>query len=183
MSKKRQGVPRHVAGVTHMAAAPGPTVQCGGRAWRFGFNDQDAKARLEELIRAHVLRDAIANKKALGGADGAEAYQHTDTLLKQGHYLTFAKGWNEVLGSPVGGVLYPLSLLQHHHPDATEADVVRLLVEEPEQTEAAVRAISPSFWAAVATQKGASAADAATFAAAIAGGWAATPAPASASTS
>ncbi len=151
-----------------MVAGPGPTVECGGKTWRLGFNTQDAKARLEELIRAHVVRDAIKTKRAVGGAEGQEAYDHTDRQLKAGHYYTFARGWSEILQSPVGAVLYLLSLLQEHHPDAAEADALRLLSEEPEQTEQAVAAVSPDFFAAAAVQRGVKPADAERIAEAVA---------------
>lgn len=154
MSRKREKVPRHVAGVTHMVAGPGPAVEWAGKTWRFGFNHQDAKGRLEELIRAHVVRDALRTKRALGGAEGQEAYDLTDAKVKGGHYLTFARGWAEVLNSPAGVLLYTRSLLQEHHPDVTDDDVRRMLAEEPEQTEAAVAAVSPDFFKAVAVQMG-----------------------------
>jgi len=154
VTKRLQKVPKNVAGVSHMAAGPGPTVVSGGKTWRLGFNTQDAKGRLEELVRGHVVRDAIKTKRAVGGADGDETYAHTDRLLKQGHYYTFAQGWAEIIQSPVGAVMFLMSLLQEHHPDATEADAMRLLADEPEQIEAAVSAVSPDFFAAAAVQRG-----------------------------
>lgn len=149
--KKPPRAPRHVAGVQQVAATP-PTVHHDGRVWRLGFNTQDAKGRLEELFRSHVVRDAIKTKRLLGGADGDEHYRLTDTLLKQGYYKTFAKGWVELLNSPEGALLYVLSLLQEHHPDTTADEVAALLAAEPEQVEAAVLAVSPDFFEAVAVQ-------------------------------
>lgn len=155
MSSKRPKVPREVAGVTHMTASPGPTVvEAGGRVWRLGFNDQDAKARLEELIRGHVIRDALATKRAVGGPDGEAHYRDAASRVEGGEYLTFAPGWARLMGQPAGSLLFLLSLLQEHHPDATADDVRRLSVAEPEQCEAAVRAVAPDFFAAAALQMG-----------------------------
>lgn len=164
--KPKVKVPRHVPGVQQVTATP-PTVECGGRTWRLGFNTQDAKGRLEELFRAHVVRDALKTKRLLGGEDGDEAYRETDKLVKQGHYRTFARGWLDLLNSPVGAVLYVLSLAQQFQPDATEDDVLRLMSEEPEQTQAAVESISPDFFRAAAIQVGADLAAADSVAAAV----------------
>lgn len=142
--------------MSQIIASPGPTIHHNGKVWRLGFNDQNAKGRLEELIRSHVIRDALQTKRELGGKDGEESYEFTDNKVKKGYYHTFAKGWNEILNSSVGAVLYMLSLLQKHHPDATEDDARTLLINEPEQSEAAIVAISPDFLETVAIQMGVS---------------------------
>lgn len=166
--QRQQGTPQHAPPVTHLTLGPGPTVECGGKTWRLGFNTQDAKGRLEELFRSHVLREALKGKRALGGADGQEVYDTANDKVDGGHYLTFGDGWRRLLGTPAGSTLYLLSLLQHHHPDATADDARKLMVEEWEQTKAAMTAISPSFLAAVAVQMGASPDDAPGVATAIA---------------
>lgn len=164
---KRQKVPRRVAPVQVMTNTP-PTVHCGGKVWRLGFNTQDAKGRLEELIRSHVVRNAAKDMRTLGGEDGERVWLMESKRVKQGYYATFAAGWSEMLNSPEGGLLYVQSLLQEHHPEATPDDAQRLLVDEPQQTEAAVTVISPDFFAAVAVQKGARPDDARAFGEAIA---------------
>lgn len=169
MSSKRkpQKQPRRAPAVRHMTLGPGPTIECGGKTWRLGFNTQDAKARLEELFRAHVMREAVKKKRALGGKEGQDAYDHDNDAVTDGEYDTFEKGWYRLLAKPAGSVMYLLSLLQEHHPDATAADARSLVVQEPEQTQAAVNAISPDFLCAAAVQNGMSRDDAPRFVAAV----------------
>ena len=166
--KPKPRVPRRVAGLSHMVAGPGPSIECGGKVWRVGFNTQDAKGGLEELVRAHVLRNAIKNKRAIGGTEGQEIFDEAEKKILQGHYLAFEKGWQETLKSSAGTILYLLSLLREHHPDATEDDARKLLVQEREQSEAAILAVSPSFFSAMAVQNGVTKGDAAEVAASIA---------------
>lgn len=158
--KKAQRNVRLSQPVTHTTLSPGPTVVLDGKTWRIGFNTQDAKARLEELMRSHVVREALKNKRAVGGPDGEELFAAKMKQVEGGHYLSFAEGWRDLLRTPVGGTLYLLSLLQEHHPDATESDARRLLVQESEQTTAALTAITPDFLAAAAVQMGVNPGDA-----------------------
>lgn len=144
MTKKRR--PAGVGpGVQQMLAHPGPAVPCGGRVWRLGFNTQDAKARLEELFRGHLL----AGARRLGDPDEARAVR--DDVLN-GVYRTFQPGWLRTLNSPAGGDLFVLSLLQEHHPDATADDVLGLKAEAGDALEDALRVVVPDFFRALAAQ-------------------------------
>lgn len=154
-----------------MVSHPGPTVLCGGKTWRLGFNDQDAKGRLEELVRSHVLREALKDRDAIGGEEGEADYQKVKTQLRQGHFLTFEKGWLDLLNSPLGNVLFLLSLLQHNHPDATDADAFRLFREEPDQTQAAIEVVAPHFFREAAIQLGSKPDAAAEFGVRIVANW------------
>ena len=138
-----------------MTLSPGPTIECDGKTWRLSFNTQDAKGRLEDLIRAHVVRDALKSKRALGGAEGDEAYRTATQPLEDGEYDTFGERWKALLSKPAGSLLFLLSLLQKNHPDATIEDARKLYIREQEQTESALFAISPDFFAAMSEQMGA----------------------------
>lgn len=174
MSKNKQRPGRQkapaTAGVTHMTAGPGPTIleRSAGKEWRLGFDNPNAQGRLEELIRGHVLREALKNQDAVGGEAGRRLYDDAVAKLAGGHYWTYGEGWQAILKTPAGGVLYLLALLRRHHPEAAEADAIRLLAEEQQQSLAALDAISPSFWAAVALKPEAGPAARAEFAAAVA---------------
>lgn len=170
MSKRDGADKKPHPGIQRMVAHPGPTVASEGVTWRLGFNDQDAKGELEELIRAYVLRDALKNKRALGGKEGEDDYEATRAQIRRGHFHTFEKGWLDVVNSPVGAVLFLQSLLRRHHPDVTEGDARALLVREREQTEAAVEVVAPDFFKAMAVGKGLKPADAEKFAAAVVAG-------------
>lgn len=174
MSKNKQRPGRQkapaTAGVAHMTAGPGPTIleRSAGKEWRLGFDNPNAQGRLEELVRGHVLREALKNQDAVGGEAGRRLYDDAVAKLAGGHYWTYGEGWQALLKTPAGGVLYLLALLRRHHPEAAEADAIRLLAEEQQQSLAALDAISPSFWAAVALKPEAGPAARAEFAAAVA---------------
>lgn len=136
----------------YITGDPGPTITMGSKVWRLGFNTQNAKGRLEELIRTHVVRDALKLRGDIGGEAGEQYWQDARDALAAEHYHTFEKGWFRVLKSNVGNRLFLLSLLQKHHPDATEADALALLTQESEQTEQAMAVVSPTFICAAARQ-------------------------------
>lgn len=166
MSKKKAGPkpPKRTPSTQFITMSPGPTIEAGEKTWRLGFNTQNAKGRLEELVRAQVVRDALKLKTELPGDDGETLWQDTRDSLAAGHYDTFEKGWFRVLKSEIGNRLFLLSLLQKHHPDATATDALSLLTNHREQVDAALAVISPDFLHAVArqtaTQKGATPHDA-----------------------
>jgi|ERR1700722_17849582 len=129
--------------MTRLVAGPGPTIERAGKTWRLGYNTQNAKARFEMLVKSHVRSRSRAE-------DSPEEYQETRDRIYAGHYDTFTKGWMTILNSPEGGILYFLSLLQHHHPDATRDDALMLALTEPDQVADALEEISPDFFKAVA---------------------------------
>ncbi len=145
MKDKARRTLKPAPGLTQISGGPGPTVTCDGKVWRFGYNTQNAKAHLEELIRAHVLAESRAN-------DTADEYQETRDRVRGGHYRTFSKGWLNILDSPDGTILYPLSLLKEHHPEATTKDVRRMMAKEPDQFVDALEEVSPDFWRVVAVE-------------------------------
>lgn len=150
MKRKRDHGP--APSVAQMRAGPAPTVkESGGKLWRLGWNNQDAKAALEMLITSELTRSAIKKMKALG-PDGAEYFELFQNRVDSGTYKTFAPGWRHVMAGLDASWLFLLSLLAEHHPDATPDDAKRLLAEEPEQVNAGVGVIAPDFFAAVAVQ-------------------------------
>jgi hypothetical protein len=147
VSKKRQA-----QSVMTVRAGPGPTVECAGRPWRLGFNDQDAKAELEALVVSHATREAVRRKRDIGGPEGVEYFDTFQNRVDAGTYHTFAPGWQHVIGGADGSWLFLLSLLRKHQPHATADDAKRLLAEEPEQTHVAVGQVAPDFFEAVVRQ-------------------------------
>lgn len=126
-----------------------PVVTWKKQEYKIGFNTQSAKARFEELVRSHVVRQAIQTKREIGGVDGDEAYAVVQDKLDRGHYRTLNPGWLAVLDSPDGAVLFLQSLLQAAHPDMNRDDVAALAHDEPEQVRAALVVAAPSFFDAV----------------------------------
>lgn len=158
--KPGRAKPNYAPSVQQLVGSPGPTVEIAGengkpKIWRLGFNDQNAKGALEELIRAHFIRRELPNKRALGGEDG-ENYWRSEVrpLLDSGYYDTFGPGWLATLKSSDGVLLFLQSLLVKFQPDITAAQTQEIFAAEPEQVMAAVEVVAPDFFAAVAVQKG-----------------------------
>lgn len=150
MSRKQR---RPAPPVAQITAGAGPTVTAAdGRVYRLGFNTQDAKARLESLVCDHVTLEAVRRKRRLGGADGDEAFAAVQALIDAGHYSTLERGWLTVLHSADGAILFPLALLQEHHPEMTAAQARELFAAEPEQVRAALGRVAPDFFHAVLVQ-------------------------------
>lgn len=131
--------------MTALTGEPGPTIVEGGKTWRLGFATQKAKARLENLFREYAVRDATEN-------ESPQEAQAVRDMARGGHYRTLEAGWVVMLQSPAGQVLYLLSFLQQHHPDATYADAMRIARKEPQQVQDAMTEISPDFFKAVARE-------------------------------
>lgn len=156
-NKQKPGMPRRdfIPSVQQIAGSPGPTVDALGKTWRLGFNDQNAKGALEELIRAYVIRRELPTKRALGGEEGERYWQEeVKPLLDRGYYDTFGRGWLEVLRSTDGTILFFQSLLLKNHPGTTQEQAREIFAVEPEQVIEAVGVVSPDFFAAVAIQVG-----------------------------
>jgi hypothetical protein len=120
-----------------------------------GFNVQDAKGRLESLIAAHVWDKEYKTADAM---PPQIAERHLDRLQRRfdsGHYATKSAGWQEVLMTADGVVLFVLSLLQEHHPDLTPADALAIFSDNPREVKRALRTVAPDFFKAVLRQLGA----------------------------
>ena len=136
-------------GVQELLGAAGcpPAVTWRGKPWTVGFNTQEAKSVLEELIRQHVVRAAVRDKRAIGGEEGEAYFADVTARLDRGHYKTMEPGWWAVLQDATAGTpLLVLSLMRPAHPDLTLEDVVSLADEEPEQLQEALRVVAPDFF-------------------------------------
>jgi len=140
--------------VQQLTGGPGPVIEALGKRWRLGFNDQDAKAALEEVIRAHHTRQAIREKRNIGGQEGEDYWSDFSALKARGFYATFSKGWIETMKSHDGILLFLQSLLFKHHEDVSMDQVREIFASEPEQVVAAVEVVAPDFFSAVAVQMG-----------------------------
>lgn len=163
-NKQKPGKPKKngfAPSVQMLVSSPGPGFDALGKKWRLGFNDQNAKGALEELIREHVIRRELPVKKRLGPELG-DMYWRSEVapLLAEGYYSTFGPGWLATLKSPDGVILFVQSLLMKNHPDASAELVQEMLGDAPEQMMAAVEVVAPDFFAAVAVQMGYSTEDA-----------------------
>lgn len=155
-NKQKPGRARrdYVPSVQQLASSPGPTIRALGKTWRLGFNDQNAKGALEELIRSHHTRIAIREKRNIGGEEGELAWSEFCALKAKGFYDTFGKGWQATLQSQEGVMLFLQSLLMKHHPDITTEKTIDILAAEPEETMAALEVVAPDFFAAATNQMG-----------------------------
>ena len=158
MSRNKQKPGRakrsYVPSVQQLASSPGPTIHALGKTWRLGFNDQNAKGALEELIRSHHTRIAVRDKRAIGGEEGELIWSEFCALKAKGFYDTLGDGWRATLKSQIGTVLFLQSLLLKHHPDMTAELALDIFAAEPEEATAALEVVAPDFFAAVAVQMG-----------------------------
>lgn len=160
-NKQRASPQRRPASVQQIVGGPGPTVDAVGKTWRLGFNDQNAKGALEELIRAHVIRRELPIKKALGPEEGQKYWENEiRPLFDAGYYDTFGMGWLATMKSPDGVILFLQSLLLRNHPEVTLDRAREIFAEEPDQVIAAVEVVAPDFFASAAVQMGHSTEDA-----------------------
>lgn len=155
-------------GAQQLTAGPGPTFGALGKTWRLGFNDQDAKAALEELFRAFVIRREDATARSLGASGDDYWDKRVQPKLDAGHWTTFQPGWVAMMRTQEGIVMFVQSLLLKNHPDVSAAETLRLFADSPRQLTAAVEVIAPDFFAAVAVQMGANPSEARKAAAAFA---------------
>jgi len=151
---------RPAPSVQQMAAYPPPAVAAGGKTYRLGFDDQNAKGRLEELIRGSVWERVYAEADRMPPAVGERHVARYDGLFDAGHYATFGPGWQRTLTTPDGVTLFLLSFLQAHHPDMTPADAAALFAAAPRECRRALGVIAPDFFRAAVRQRGATAAEA-----------------------
>ena len=122
----------------------GAEIVCGGRTWKVGAPDQDAKARLERLAAKSALDGVRELKGTLDPAAYQEVFGEVTRNLK--NYKTWQPGWQAVVMSPAGHHLFLLSLIQGPHPDATEDDVLAVFAQAPEEVAAALARVLPDFF-------------------------------------
>lgn len=122
----------------------GVEIVCGKKTWKVSPPDQDAKARLEKL----AARTAIEEVRRLKDVLDPEAYQETFTQVTKtlSQYQTWRAGWQRVVFDPANAHLFLWSLLQANHPHCSEADVMKLISESPEEVAAAYAQILPGFF-------------------------------------
>lgn len=149
MSKERQ------ASVQQMVGYPPKLLKVDGETYKIGFNDQDAKGRLEEIIGAKVWDRVYAEAERMKPATAERHIARHEQLFASGHYATGGPGWNAEIMSPAGAVLFFLSLLQEHQPDMTPEEAARLFNLEPLRCKHAIAAVAPDFFTAVLRQMGA----------------------------
>lgn len=125
------------------AAAP-PEVPYAGRLWKVGAPDQQAKQRLERLVKAAALEEVRQLKGVLPPAAYQEAFAEATRSLPD--YRTWGPGWQRVVNDPSNAHLFLLSLLQGPQPWATEADARGMARDVPEEVRAALAQVTPGFF-------------------------------------
>lgn len=130
-----------------------PEILHNGKTWKIGHPDQAAKDRLEKL----VVADAWNNVKAalLGDPEHDEelkaSYQES---VRNREYRTGGKLWARAFSRTDGQVLFYLSLIQAHHPEATSQDVVSLMADKPDEFLTAIELVTPRFFFVAAEAMG-----------------------------
>lgn len=133
-------------GAGMMTGTPGacPEIQAGGKIWKVGHPRQAAKGRLERLAKKVALDEVRAMKGILDPAAYKEAFEGVTNNLRK--YDTWREGWQAVVFDPNNSHLFLWSLLQEHHPDITEAQVLEICTLAPEEVRAAFAQVIPDFF-------------------------------------
>mgnify|MGYP001605268688 FL=1 len=121
-----------------------PEIPYKGTLYKLGRPDQDAKGRLEKLVKRVAIDEVRALKDALPPAAYAELFAERTKNLKQ--YDTWREGWKATVFEPANAHLFLWSLLQAHHPTITAADVLALATEAPEEVSYALAQVMPAFF-------------------------------------
>lgn len=121
-----------------------PEIPFGGRLYKVGRPDQDAKARLEKLVKRVVIDDVRVLRDALDPAAYRELFDAKTANLRQ--YDTWRAGWQAVVFDPANAHLFLWSLLQSHQPAVAEADVKALAAGAPEEVQFALAQVMPDFF-------------------------------------
>lgn len=123
-----------------------PEIPHGGTVWKVGRPDQDAKARLEKLVKRAAIEQVRALKDVLDPPAYREAFDRVTNNLRS--YDTWGEGWQAVVGDPAHAHLFLWALLQAHHPTVSEEQVKRLADECPEEVGFALAQVLPDFFRA-----------------------------------
>jgi hypothetical protein len=121
-----------------------PEIPHGGTVWVVGRPDQDARARLEKLAKKVAIDRVRELKDALDPDAYREMFDSVTRALPS--YNTWGEGWQRTVLTPDGAHLFLWSLLQAKHPAVTEAQVLRLARECPEEVSFAVAQVVPAFF-------------------------------------
>ncbi len=124
-----------------------PEVPHGGTVWKVGRPDQDAKARLEKLVKRAAIEQVRALKDVLDPGAYREAFDRVTQNLRT--YDTWGEGWQAVITDPAHAHLFLWALLQAHHPNVSEEAVKRLAAECPEEVGYALAQVLPDFFQAL----------------------------------
>lgn len=125
-----------------------PEIPHGKRRWKVGHPTQDAKGRLERLVKKVALDEVRSLKGTLDPATYDETFREQVRALKD--YDTWKAGWQRIVFDPeYSALLFLWSLLQEHHPEVTEAEVRALFADAPEEVDAALVQVLPDFFQAL----------------------------------
>lgn len=124
-----------------------PEVGWNGKIWKIGHPTQRAKAILEELAADRSISEVVAMKAYLSPAAYAELFAESRRAIAKREYATWGEGWQAVMSSIDGGLLFLLSLLRVNHPEATEETVRGLMADKGDEVAAAMDRVMPPFFA------------------------------------
>lgn len=138
--------------VQQMIGYPPKLLTVDGETYRVGFNDQDAKGRLEEIINAVVWDKVYTEADRM--KNGERHIKRTEQLFADGYYATMGDGWKKMVLSPSGVFVFFLSLMQEHQPEMTLETATELFQSDPVRCAHAIAAVAPDFFKAVLRQMG-----------------------------
>ncbi len=142
------------ATVQQMIGYPPKILRVDGATYKLGFNDQDAKGCLEEIISGKVWDRVYAEAERMKPLTAEKHIARHEKLFAQGYYATGGEGWGNEIHCPEGAILFFLSLLQEHQPETTPEEAARLFNAEPVKCKQAIAGVAPDFFTAIFRQVG-----------------------------
>ncbi len=135
-----------------MIAYPPRTLVIDGEKYIVGFNDQNAKGRLEEIIASRVWDRVYSEATRMKNAE--MHLKRYEKLFAEGYFATMGEGWRNEILCHSGVFDFLFSLLLEHQPEMTLDMVVDLFKKDANRCAHAIVAIAPDFFKAVLRQMG-----------------------------
>lgn len=144
---------KRMPSVQQMLGYPPKSLVIDGENYRLGFNDQDAKGRLEEIIGSRVWDKVYSEADRMKNGD--RHIKRYEQQFAEGYYATMGEGWRQEVLCPSGVFVFFLSLMQEHQPGMTLEEATGLFQRDPVRCAHAIAAVAPDFFKAVLRQMGA----------------------------
>ena len=123
-----------------------PEIVHNGKTWKVGYPTQKAKAILNNLVVAYASAEIQTASESLPPALYQQMLSDFTTKIGQRYYKTWHQGWIEIAMGQDGDILFLLSLVKLHQPNATENDARMLFEECGPMVQTAMAQVMPVFF-------------------------------------
>src|ERR1700757_3924286 len=121
-----------------------PEIPLDGKVWKIGHPTQRAKAVLESLAIQKATDEVLSKEGVLPPAAFERVWESFTDKIAGGDFKTWRKGWRKAVFGPPE-TLFLLSILRENHPEATEKDALKIMIQKPRQLQVAYMEVVPGF--------------------------------------